>query len=130
MAAAPLESLWLDKIDFTDYPGLNVREMYFSYQLEVGETVVSEGTSLFTAPKHFRFAEPGLSLRREGDTLILRAERYARSVEIWGDGEGGDYVKLSDNYFDMNPGEKRVRILEGDAGNFRLRSVYDIGQTQ
>ena len=130
VAAAPLESLWLDKIDFTDYPGLNVREMYFSYQLEVGETVVSEGTSLFTAPKHFRFAEPGLSLRREGDTLILRAERYARSVEIWGDGEGGGYVKLSDNYFDMNPGEKRVRILEGDAGNFRLRSVYDIGQTQ
>ncbi len=130
VAAAPLESLWLDKIDFTDYPGLNVREMYFSYQLEVGETVVSEGTSLFTAPKHFRFAEPGLSLRREGDTLILRAERYARSVEIWGDGEGGGYVKLSDNYFDMNPGEKRVRILESDAGNFRLRSVYDIGQTQ
>lgn len=131
VTVGPLESLWLDKTDFTDYPGPGVREMYFSYQLEVKGEILSEGTSLFTAPKHFRFADPGLTLRREGDTLILRAEHFAKSVEIWGDGEnGGSYVRLSDNYFDMNPGEKRVRILEGDAERFRLRSVYDIGRTQ
>lgn len=131
VTVGPLESLWLDKIDYTDYPGPGVREMYFSYQLEVKGEILSEGTSLFTAPKHFRFADPGLTLRREGDTLILRAEHFAKSVEIWGDGEnGGSYVRLSDNYFDMNPGEKRVRILEGDAERFRLRSVYDIGRTQ
>lgn len=131
VTVGPLESLWLDKTDYTDYPGPGVREMYFSYQLEVKGEILSEGTSLFTAPKHFRFADPGLTLRREGDTLILRAEHFAKSVEIWGDGEnGGSYVRLSDNYFDMNPGEKRVRILEGDAERFRLRSVYDIGRTQ
>lgn len=131
VTVGPLESLWLDKTDFTDYPGPGVREMYFSYQLEVKGEILSEGISLFTAPKHFRFADPGLTLRREGDTLILRAEHFAKSVEIWGDGEnGGSYVRLSDNYFDMNPGEKRVRILEGDAERFRLRSVYDIGRTQ
>lgn len=125
----PLDSLWLDKIDFTENPGLSVREMYFSYQLEVKGEILSEGTCLFTAPKHFRFADPGLTLCREGDILILRAERYAKSVEIWGcDGDSGHYVKLSDNYFDMNPGEKRVRILEGDAERFRVRSVYDIGR--
>ncbi|MBD5529207.1 MAG: glycoside hydrolase family 2 protein [Lachnospiraceae bacterium] len=125
----PLDSLWLDKIDFTESPELSVREMYFSYQLEVKGEIISEGTCLFTAPKHFRFADPGLTLRREGDILILRAERYAKSVEIWGgEGDSGCYVKLSDNYFDMNPGEKRVRILEGDAERFRVRSVYDIGR--
>ncbi len=127
----PLESLWLDKIDFTEFPGFSLREMYFSYQLEVEGQVVSEGSSLFTAPKHFLFADPELTLRREGDTLILRAARYAKSVEIRGVKDGkGCYIKLSDNYFDMNPGEKRVRILEGDAEEFRLRSVYDIGQTR
>ncbi|MDE7224339.1 MAG: glycoside hydrolase family 2 protein, partial [Acetatifactor sp.] len=105
----------------------NLQEKYFSYQLEMGGEIVSEGTSLFTAPKHFRFADPVLSLRREGDTLIVRAEHYAKSVEIWGsEGDSGCYVKLSDNYFDMNPGEKRVQILEGDAQSFRVRSVYDI----
>lgn len=125
----PLDSLWLDKIDFTEIPGLSVREMYFSYQLEVTGEILSEGTCLFTAPKHFHFADPGLTLRREGDILILRAERYAKSVEIWGgEGDNGRYVKLSDNYFDMNPGEKRVRILEGDAERFKVRSAYDIGR--
>ncbi len=127
----PLESLWLDKIDFTEFPGFSLREMYFSYQLEVEGQVVSEGSSLFTAPKHFLFADPELTLRREGDTLILWAARYAKSVEIRGVKDGkGCYIKLSDNYFDMNPGEKRVRILEGDAEEFRLRGVYDIGQTR
>ena len=123
----PLDNLWLDKVEFTGDTQRNIREEYFSYQLEMGGEIVSEGTSLFTAPKHFRFVDPALSLRREGDTLIVRAEHYAKSVEIWGfDGESGCYVKLSDNYFDMNPGEKRVQILEGDAENFRVRSVYDI----
>ena len=123
----PLDNLWLDKVEFTGDAQRNIREEYFSYQLEMGGEIVSEGTSLFTAPKHFRFVDPALSLRREGDTLIVRAEHYAKSVEIWGfDGESGCYVKLSDNYFDMNPGEKRVQILEGNAENFRVRSVYDI----
>ncbi len=131
VVVGPLESLWLDKIDFTEFPGFRLREMYFSYQLEVEGQVISEGSSLFTAPKHFLFADPELTLRREGDTLILRAARYAKSVEIGGVKDGkGCYIKLSDNYFDMNPGEKRVRILEGDAEEFRLRSVYDIGQTR
>lgn len=124
VAVEPLSSLWLDKIEFTGNLHYSVREKYFSYQLEVDGEIVSEGTSLFTAPKHFRFADPLLSLHREGNILILRAEHYAKSVEIQSS-EG--YVRLSDNYFDMNPGEKRVQILEGDAESFRVRSVYNIG---
>lgn len=124
VTAEPLSSFWLDKIEFTGNDRYCVQEKYFSYQLEVDGRIVSEGTSLFTAPKHFHFVDPLLSVRREGNSLILRAEHFAKSVEIWGS-EG--YVKLSDNYFDMNPGEKRVQILEGDAESFRVRSVYDIG---
>ena len=132
VSVGPLDTLWLDKTEFTDSPGFDPRERYFSYQLEVEGQIVSEGVSLFTAPKHFCFADPGLTVRREGDSLVIRAEHFAKSVEILGFEEsigpdsGYRYVKLSDNYFDMNPGEKRVRILEGDAENFRVRSVYDI----
>ncbi len=124
VTAGPLSSLWLEKIEFTGDVRYGVREKYFSYQLEADGRIVSEGTSLFTAPKHFHFVDPLLSVRREGDSLIVRAEHYAKSVEIQGS-EG--YVRLSDNYFDMNPGEKKVRILEGDAESFRVRSVYEIG---
>ena len=33
---------------------------------------------------------------------------------------------LSDNYFDMDGGEKTVRILSGKPDGLRVRSVYDI----
>ena len=32
---------------------------------------------------------------------------------------------LSDNFFDMNPGQKRVKVLRGSAENLRVRCVYD-----
>ena len=35
---------------------------------------------------------------------------------------------LEDNYFDMNGGEKRIRILRGTPEGLKLRSVYDIGR--
>lgn len=115
-----LSGLWLEKMDFSAY---NELEVYISYSFERDEKVISENTSLFTAPKHFPFQDPKLALRREENTLIVSAQTYARSVSI--EGIDGD-VKLSDNFFDMNPGEKRVAILKGNATAFKVLSVYDI----
>ena len=120
LEAPPLSSVWLEELDF---PGADYLEQYFSYELLQDGSVVSEGTVLFTAPKHFRFRDPGLTCRVEGDTIVVSAQAYARSVEI--DSGAGDLL-LSDNYFDMNAGERRVRILSGSAEALRLRSVYDI----
>lgn len=116
----PLSGMWLPKMDFSSYDEL---EVYISYSLEQNGAVVSEGTSLFTAPKHFRFHDPKLALRREGNVLTITAQAYAQKVAV--EGVDGD-VKLSDNFFDMNPGERRVEILEGDASAFTLKSVYQI----
>ncbi|MBD5502982.1 MAG: glycoside hydrolase family 2 protein [Lachnospiraceae bacterium] len=116
----PLSGTWIERHDFSSF---NELEVYISYSLEVKGQVVSEGTSLFTAPKHFAFEDPKLSYTREGNSLLINAQAYAKSVEI--QGVDGD-VKLSDNFFDMNPGTKRVEILEGDATEFALRSVYQI----
>ena len=84
---------------------------------------VSGGTALFCAPKHFRFRDPGLTVRREGEELIVKAEAYAQSVQI--QSEDPDLL-LSDNFFSMNPGEKRIRSLRGKAGKPSVRSVFDI----
>ncbi len=62
-------------------------------------------------------------MNREGNSLLISARTYAKNVEI--EGIDGD-VRLSDNFFDMNPGTKRVEIMEGDASEFALRSVYQI----
>ena len=120
VSVEPLSGLWLPKMDFSSYDEL---EVYISYSFERSGVVVSEGTSLFTAPKHFRFHDPGLTLEREGNTLRIKAQAYAQKVAV--EGVDGD-VKLSDNFFDMNPGERRVEILEGDATEFTLKSVYQI----
>lgn len=120
VSVEPLSGQWLKKLDFSEY---NELEVYISYSFVQDDKVVSEGTSLFTAPKHFGFHDPKLSWRREGSILIITAAAYAKSVEI--QGTDGD-VKLSDNFFDLNPGERRVEILEGDATDFTLKSVYQI----
>ena len=117
-----LHAVWLEEEAF---PYCDPYECYFAYSLsdEEGRTV-GEGTSLFCAPKHFRFRDPKLSVRQEGDEIVVTAEAYARSVEI---NCGADTI-LEDNYFDMNAGEKRVRILRGAAGQISVRSVWQIGR--
>ena len=46
----------------------------------------------------------------------LRSRARIRSVTL----------VLTDNYFDMNGGEKIVEIIEGNTEDLRIRSVYDI----
>lgn len=58
----------------------------------------------------------------EGE-IIVRAEAYAGSVEIRNENE--DLI-LEDNYFDMNAGERRVKVIKGDVDTLRVRSVFDI----
>ena len=117
---APLDGIWLEKQDFSEYDELRI---YLSCAFVVNGQTVSENYCLFTAPKHFELQDPKLSCRREGNSLIISAAAFAKSVEI--QGVDGD-VRLSDNFFDMNAGEKRVEIIEGDASEFSVRSVYDI----
>ncbi len=115
-----LKSVWLEKIDFDD---ASLYENYISYSFFHEGNIASSGTVLFCAPKHFRFKNPDLTYRIEGDSIIVKAACYAKNVEI--DCADTD-IKLSDNYFDMNAGEKVVRIIEGKPNDIILRSVYDI----
>jgi beta-mannosidase len=127
-----LSSVWLDKVDV---PDIALDDQYLSYHLLVpqpnlkGEgslndtTVLSEGTVIFSLPKYFHWADPGLSYKVEGDTITVKADAYAKSVEILNRNQ--DLV-LSDNYFDMNAGTKKVKIISGKPNGIKLRSVFDI----
>lgn len=117
---APLSALWLDKQELDD---IDIFGEYASYRFVQEGEILSEGTVLFSYPKYFRYENPKLSYRIEGDEIIVMAEAYAKSIEIRNTEE--DLI-LSDNYFDMNPGEKRIKIVRGDRQGITLRSVYDI----
>ncbi|MDR0301161.1 MAG: glycoside hydrolase family 2 protein [Treponema sp.] len=118
--AAALSSIWLDKVEV---PDISINDEYLSYHLYDGNNVISEGTVIFSLPKFFHWEDPKLSCRIQGDTIIVKAAAYAKSVEI--QNRNQDMV-LSDNYFDMNAGEKRVKIISGKPGKLKLRSVWDI----
>ena len=86
--------------------------------------IVSAGSVLFCAPKHFHFADPHLCVEKaEEGVLKIYASSFAKSVEIK---TGDDTLLLGDKYFDMNPGCRSIRILEGKPENLQVRSVYDI----
>ena len=120
VAVPALAAVWLPEQDFTKY---GPYDCYYAYRLtdRAGRTV-GEGSVLFCAPKHFHFQDPGLTVRLEGDEAVVTASAYARSVEV----QCGPDVLLEDNYFDMNGGERRVKILRGEAKDAAVRSVYDI----
>ena len=116
----PLTCVWLDKEELDD---AKLYENYVSYQLYEDGREVSGGTVLFCAPKHFRFLDPQLQISADGNEITVRAAHYAKSVEIR---NGNDDLILSDNFFDLNGGEKRVKVLKGNTEKLEVRSVYSI----
>ena len=116
-----LSAVWLDKVDLHDEA--DEYNDYVSFQLYENGELVSDGSVIFTFHKHFNYLDPKLTVKVEGDELVVTSEAYAKSVEILNENE--DMI-LSDNYFDMDKGEKRVKIVSGEPKNLRIRSVYDI----
>lgn len=73
--------------------------------------------------KYFKYENPNLRYKVEGNTSTVWADAYAKSVEILDENE--DMV-LSDNYFDLHGDSRTVEVLRGVPENIRVRSVYDI----
>lgn len=117
-----LSARWLEKLDFTGKCDLT--KHYLSYAFVVEGEAVSQGTALLCAPKHYQWLDPRLSCRWEGGELVISAQAFAKHVCVESDDPD---LLLSDNFFDMDAGEKRVTVLRGSADNIRLRSVYDLG---
>jgi beta-mannosidase len=117
-----LSSVWLDKVDL---PQARIQEDHVTYTCIKDGVVISEGSVLFSMPKFYEYANPGLTVSVDGDEILVTSQAYAGNVELLNEEE--DWV-LSDNYFDMEAGEKRVKILSGKADKIRVRSIYDIAK--
>ena len=121
LSVKALSSEWMDRVPL-QYA--ETRRDYVSYELLENGEAVSSGSVLFCAPKHFAFENPHLRAEVLGkDEILVTADAYARSVEILNE---DDTMLLSDNYFDMNPGTRRIRVLKGTPEGLKVRSVFDI----
>lgn len=115
-----LSAVWLEKEDLSQAA---LYEDHVSYTLKENGETAAEGSVIFCQPRYYRFIDPQLSARVEGDEIIVTAKAYAKDVEILNAAED---LLLSDNYFDMEPGERRVKVVRGCAEGLRVRSTYDI----
>ena len=120
VTVSPLSAKWLKKLDF-GAADPHTDHLYFNFEIE--KAVISEGCILFSAPKHYEFKDPRITLIREGDELIVSCAAFAKCVEI--NGIDGDLV-LEDNFFDMEKGERRIKIVDGNANHISVRSLFDI----
>ena len=106
-----------------DFNKTDPRNNYLVFNYMVNGKIISEGSVLFTKPKHFNFADPKLEIKVVGDTITVTADSFAKYVFISND---KDDLLLSDNFFDMDKGSKTVKIIRGDATNLKVKSVYDV----
>ena len=118
----PLSVIQLPKLDFDK---TDVRNNYLVFCLESNGERVSGGSVIFTAPKHFDFDDPHLTARIEGDEIVITADSFAMGVAL--ESIDSDAV-FSDNFFDMEPGERRIKILEGKVERLNIKSVYSIAR--
>ena len=115
-----LSAKWMEKVEL---PEADLYSDYVIYRLKENGEILSESTVIFCQPKYFAYPDPKLCCHVEGDTIVVEAKAYAHDVEILNENE--DLI-LQDNYFDMEAGEKRIKIIEGRPEGLRVRSVYDI----
>ena len=120
LTAPALSAVWTETVDFSD---AGLYSDYVSYYAVSDGDTLGSGSVIFSVPKHFRYEDPKLALRVEDDEIIVTSQAYAKSVELQNTDET---LLLSDNYFDMDPGEKRVKILSGSTEGLTVRSVFDI----
>lgn len=115
-----LSAVWLERAPLMQ---ADLYSDHVSYTWKENGEILGEGSVIFCQPKYYKFENPKLTVRVEGDEVVVTADAYAKDVEILNTNED---LLLSDNYFDMEPGERRVRVLRGNAEGLRIRSTYDI----
>ena len=118
-----LSAYWVLEKAFAD---ADIYENFVSYRAREKATneTVSEGSVLFVPAKYFRFEKPELSIICDSPGEIrIKTDAFAKNVEIRNE---NDDLVLSDNFFDLLPGEKVIKVYRGEAKNLCVRSVYDI----
>ena len=122
----PFDTEWFPQIDL-DWIDPRRHHLYYEMELSEGSGEIracSAGSVLFVPPKHYCFKDPNLTIHVDQGRaeITVEARAFAKAVEICSR-EGT--LLLSDNFFDMEPGKRMVRILGGNTAGLCVRSVYN-----
>ena len=131
ITAEPLTSSCVVSFKIPEMEELRSREGYLHYEIECDGEVIDSGNRLLERPKKFHFLDPHLifyveeweeekrKLTEKQFKITVNAQQFARRVGI----EFTDTdVILSDNYFDLLPGESKTVWVE------EIRSEKEVNQ--
>ncbi len=119
------------KIKQDDLNILKLNESYLDLMFISGGQTVSSQNYFFVKPKELKLVNPEISCLigqdEEHYNLVLSSKSYAKSVFVDIDQDG----KLSDNYFDIIPGEKKEitfypKIDSDKPLNVKIISLWDV----
>jgi len=81
---AEVEAFSVNRLDELDFEKTDVYNNYMSFEYEVNGKIISEGTVLFTAPKHYNFKNPDLRYEINGSLLQFRKRvSYLLNFDIY-----------------------------------------------
>lgn len=124
-AVERLHSECIADLDFKDYlkSTSDFRKYYLAYSYTVGEEVVGSGTVMFCPAKHFDFVKPNIEIKKVDDkTFEVTADTFCKFVEV----ACSEDVILSDNFFDLIPGEVKRITAEKELSEVpEIYSLYD-----
>jgi len=121
---APLSASVAAKLDdATLFKGGDPKTTVASVELLVGGKTVSRRIVSAVAPKDMALPDPGLSVAWSGKSVTISAKALARA--LWIDFDGID-ATLSDNSFDLLPGESRTVTVTSDASAAALAKALTL----
>jgi beta-mannosidase len=76
-------------------------------------------------PKNLKLQKPDFAIILSGNEISIRCNTDARYVFL---SSTGDDINLSDNYFNLLPGETKTILADRNlnAAKLKIRSLYDI----
>ncbi|MCR5178828.1 MAG: glycoside hydrolase family 2 protein [Lachnospiraceae bacterium] len=120
----PYDGKYVYEVDADAMAGFDQLSHHLEFSLtDDSGAEVSRGMVLFCAPKHYRFAKPAISVKRDGSRVVVESDSFASGVCIM---DGGHPAVLSDNFFHIEAGVRELELEKEPEGELSVVSVYDI----
>lgn len=124
-AVGRLHSDCIEKLDFSEEIKTpeDFRKYYLAYALVSDGKEVGCGTVMFVPAKHFEFKKPNIRCERiDEKSFRLNADTFCKFVDV----EFEEDTILSDNFFDLVPGQEKIITAENEMSEPPvIYSLYD-----
>jgi len=117
----PGQSVVVVRLDEAGISTFRREHILYATLTDAAGRVLARADSLADIERRVTFPEARLDVKVRDGALVIKSDRFARSVTLEGDDNGDAFGWFfDDNYFDLMPGEEKVVRSLGDHGQGRV----------